>query len=284
MEGLRAMMKNNKKRLFLAACGIGALLVLAACGGGGQDSPTAREADQGTTTSISWAPQAVAFSANPGARQDVPVTLTTTRALSGASITVVPELRGIVTVNPASIGALQAGQSATVVLTVAPGASESLRLVDGTIRVVVGTSTIAKTLPVKITLVTPEVINGVTVPPEPPADLNNATLAGFDVNANGVRDDVERFVVTSSRSLGEAENAMVIARSYQRILVSSTIAPEDYYREITLVTCSDLRASTTLSSKQIRPSVFSTPERKQAFKNKTQAIPGRSIFPSTECK
>ncbi len=39
------------------------------------------------------------------------------------------------------------------------------------------------------------VINGVTVPPEPDPELNNATLAGIDVNGNGVRDDVERDIV-----------------------------------------------------------------------------------------
>jgi hypothetical protein len=37
-----------------------------------------------------------------------------------------------------------------------------------------------------------EVINGIPVPPEPDPVQNNATVAGVDVNSNGVRDDVER--------------------------------------------------------------------------------------------
>lgn len=42
-----------------------------------------------------------------------------------------------------------------------------------------------------------EVINGITVPPEPAPAINNATLAGVDINNNGIRDDVERLVAKS---------------------------------------------------------------------------------------
>ncbi len=40
-----------------------------------------------------------------------------------------------------------------------------------------------------------EVINGYTLPPEPDSKINNATLLGVDVNNNGVRDDVERYII-----------------------------------------------------------------------------------------
>ncbi len=42
-----------------------------------------------------------------------------------------------------------------------------------------------------------EVINGITVPPAPDPKINNATLKGVDVNANGIRDDVERALATT---------------------------------------------------------------------------------------
>ena len=38
-------------------------------------------------------------------------------------------------------------------------------------------------------------INGYKLPPEPDEALNNSTLLGIDVNNNGVRDDVERYVI-----------------------------------------------------------------------------------------
>ncbi|MGK0255572.1 MAG: NifB/MoaA-like Fe-S oxidoreductase [Arcobacteraceae bacterium] len=40
-----------------------------------------------------------------------------------------------------------------------------------------------------------EVINGYVLPPEPDETLNNSTLLGIDVNNNGVRDDVEIYVI-----------------------------------------------------------------------------------------
>ena len=39
------------------------------------------------------------------------------------------------------------------------------------------------------------IINGYTLPPEPDPIVNNATLLGVDVNDNGVRDDVEIYVI-----------------------------------------------------------------------------------------
>jgi hypothetical protein len=41
----------------------------------------------------------------------------------------------------------------------------------------------------------PEVIHGHQLPPEPDPAVNNSTLLGIDVNNNGVRDDVERYII-----------------------------------------------------------------------------------------
>ena len=69
----------------------------------------------------------------------------------------------------------------------------------------------------------PEIINGITVPPEPAPSVNNATLAGVDSNANGVRDDVERLIakqfgtnpvkVTFTTSVAKALQSMLTAPS-----------------------------------------------------------------------
>jgi len=39
------------------------------------------------------------------------------------------------------------------------------------------------------------IINGHTLPPEPDKTVNDSTLLGVDVNGNGVRDDVERYII-----------------------------------------------------------------------------------------
>jgi len=41
----------------------------------------------------------------------------------------------------------------------------------------------------------PEVIYGHQLPPEPDPIVNDSTLLGIDINNNGVRDDVERYII-----------------------------------------------------------------------------------------
>ena len=41
---------------------------------------------------------------------------------------------------------------------------------------------------------TPWIVDGHTLPPEPDKALNDTMLLGIDVNNNGVRDDVERWI------------------------------------------------------------------------------------------
>ncbi len=48
---------------------------------------------------------------------------------------------------------------------------------------------------IEINVTEPEIINGHVLPPEPDETLNNSTLLGIDSNDNGVRDDVEIYVI-----------------------------------------------------------------------------------------
>jgi hypothetical protein len=47
-------------------------------------------------------------------------------------------------------------------------------------------------------------INGYTLPPEPNHEENDKTIAGIDINNNGIRDDVERFVIIKESSSSKA--------------------------------------------------------------------------------
>ena len=67
-----------------------------------------------------------------------------------------------------------------------------------------------------------ETINGIEVPPEPDPELNNATLAGIDVNSNGVRDDVERWIIVTFPDSAKERSALIqSASSYQRLITNS---------------------------------------------------------------
>jgi hypothetical protein len=63
-----------------------------------------------------------------------------------------------------------------------------------------------------------EIINGITVPPEPAPSINNATLAGVDLNSNRVRDDVERKIAARISNPSRYSAALNYASSLQKML------------------------------------------------------------------
>ena len=67
---------------------------------------------------------------------------------------------------------------------------QSAEVPNATIQAVSGSTTVPGTSTGRAPKM--EVINGIIVPPAPDPVVNNATVAGVDINKNGVRDDVER--------------------------------------------------------------------------------------------
>ena len=225
---------NNMNKLWLPKSGVLLIVLefiatcaLVACGGGG-DSSTAIESSKqpeaaGLGSAIAWTPASITDAANPGSRQDISVLFTSKASVSNVTVTVVPELRSIVSVRPTSFASLQAGQVSVLTLTVAPSAAESLRTLQGTIRLLQGSATIANPLPVNVSLVAPELINGTAVPPEPQADLNNASLAGFDANGNGIRDDIERYLAMTYPQSAKTRAALLgVSKQFQAALLSTS--------------------------------------------------------------
>jgi len=85
----------------------------------------------------------------------------------------------------------------------------------------------------KIKPAKPEVINGYTLPPEPDPKINNATLLGVDSNQNGIRDDVERWIVKTFEHGGFRNNLYLTdrffktAKNYQKRLANEDPTPEE---------------------------------------------------------
>ena len=73
---------------------------------------------------------------------------------------------------------------------------------------------------------TDEVINGYILPPEPDPEINNETLLGIDSNENGVRDDVERYVIIrfSKEEFPKTRTALAMqyAWAMQKVIESPT--------------------------------------------------------------
>jgi hypothetical protein len=69
-------------------------------------------------------------------------------------------------------------------------------------------------------------VNGHRLPPEPDKELNDSTLLGIDVNDNGVRDDVERWIYKTYDHPIERGIFMQSARAYQKVIVDPSKAHE----------------------------------------------------------
>jgi hypothetical protein len=262
---------------------VGAALVLIACGGGGNDDTSDPVAETERSQSlglfdklpVSWAPSKLVFNLNPGSRQSIPVTLTTTKALTNARVVFVPDLRNAVTVTPSTIPSLAAGASATVTLTFAPSATDTRKVIAGVVLLYDKNATVSRPLPVKVSLVAQETINGVAVPPEPPPELNNATLAGFDVNANGVRDDVDRLIASRINRGADTSSAVAFARELQFVVVGPTLA--NRAEALTLVArqkCALRGASSAISEAGLGDAVANTDLRREAMQQFNDVLVG----------
>ena len=87
---------------------------------------------------------------------------------------------------------------------------------------------------IKVTItVNTEVINGYVLPPEPDPVINNATLLGIDSNDNGIRDDVERWIVKTfehsgfENNLYMRDNFLKAAKNYQLRLANEDPTPQE---------------------------------------------------------
>ena len=72
------------------------------------------------------------------------------------------------------------------------------------------------------------VVNGHTLPPEPDKTLNDSTLLGIDVNDNGVRDDVERWIYEEYKDKHpiHMDIGMQAGRAYRLVLETPERAKE----------------------------------------------------------
>ncbi|HQR73915.1 MAG TPA: hypothetical protein PLH07_02005 [Sulfurovum sp.] len=84
------------------------------------------------------------------------------------------------------------------------------------------------TLSNTLTLTVTWTVNGHTLPPEPDKALNDGTLLGIDVNNNGVRDDVERWIYEEYKDKHPIyiDIAMQAARGYKKVLETPERAKE----------------------------------------------------------
>ena len=133
-------------------------------------------------------------------------------------------------------------------------------------------------------------INGHRLPPEPDPTINNSTLLGIDVNNNGVRDDVERWIYTYYEKPIEHAVIMQSARAYQIVIQEPEKALENLHY---ILDASDCESYWSMSeedaksqgeafwleeyknySKEMKPVQFNTADRFLAYKKFNQTLSG----------
>jgi hypothetical protein len=126
--------------------------------------------------------------------------------------------------------------------------------------------------------VTMEKINGIDVPPAPPVDVNNATVTGVDVDKNGIRDDVDRFIAVSAETPQKRTSYIEVATAAQKLLSETDEAKlKELYKSLS---CADLGLSSS-ESPVAHYAIFNTKERRAIF-SKSQPEAGTMIKSTDE--
>ncbi len=134
-------------------------------------------------------------------------------------------------------------------------------------------------------------VNGHRLPPEPDPKINNATLLGVDMNHNGVRDDVERWIYEKYKDKHpiHIDIAMQAARGYRMVLehpekakeihgkVSAAMSCEAYYQIYAKYFNEPLLVKEDIDTNFFRNKIyFNTNERREAYDKYDTLLSGDS--------
>ena len=164
---------------------------------------------------ISWTPSALAGEVARGNSKTVAVSFTSLETVNNVEVRVVPELQPFVQVNPSAFSIITAGQPRTLNVTFSASNSSPFGTFDGTIQLR-QRNNLARPLPVTV------LVTVVPLPPDP-GEAGKATLAGIDSDNDGVRDDVQRYIVVTYPSSAKTHEALFqTAKAQQQLVIEST--------------------------------------------------------------
>lgn len=130
---------------------------------------------------------------------------------------VVPSLQPWITVNPVSYGNIQQGETLDIEINASIPELEKPGKHGGVIQLRAGKNQKNLSKPLNISLIiTPK--SGDGIPPDP-GKAGKATLLGIDSDMDGVRDDIQRYIVLNYPDQPNMQNALFqLSRTYQRML------------------------------------------------------------------
>lgn len=184
-----------------------------------------------------WNPERITETLSLGEAKVIAVTLTADKELPRAVVRVSPEIIPYVSITPTIIGKIRKGTKTTLTVTVNIPTNSSATKVNGVIELEKAKQqdgrderdddsdsdergkkkkTIGPPLPVTIEIVAER------LPPDP-GEAGKATLEGIDSDHDGVRDDIQRYIVlTVPESARHREALKVFARDMQHKLLAQS--------------------------------------------------------------
>lgn len=196
---------------------------------------------QKSRTTIQWNPQTISEALTFGETKILPITFTTEKNISKVAVRVSPEIAAYVTASPAHLKQIRKGTTTTITLTLSIPQNAQPIPISGTIALEKVTQqgqendsdgddkdddsdsskrgkkkTVGVPLPVTIEIAVEK------LPPDP-GEAGKATVEGTDSDQDGVRDDVQRYIVlTVPESARHREALKNVARVTQRELLAQS--------------------------------------------------------------
>lgn len=143
---------------------------------------------QSKQAKITWLPPGVYAGITRTSTISKSVTFASDQILENVVLEAVPEIAGFIKIQPNKLSRVPAKQPQTVQLIFSAPLGAQFGAYNGTIHVRVGNTTIPQTLKSSVTFAV------VPLPPDP-GDAGKTTLAGIDSDNDGIRDDVQRYIV-----------------------------------------------------------------------------------------
>lgn len=166
---------------------------------------------------VAWAPLQFSVELTQGVSVEHQVYFTPSKDVDDVYLRITPGLSNYLSVSPTHISDIRRGQSVFLTLTVTIEPTTEVGVYNGVIQLLTTTKkgALARPLPIEI-----EVTEGNSgdLPPDP-GEEGEKTLLGIDSDGDGVRDDVQRYIVQTYSEHKRLQKALFeYAKQYQVML------------------------------------------------------------------
>jgi hypothetical protein len=181
---------------------------------------------------VEWQPGTLDIRQMQGTQSHYSIDVTVNQNATDVIARITPALEPWITVSPLTYGDIQSGQTLTLDLIVSIPSQEITGKKGGVLQLRGGKNqkNLSKPLPLSLTII-PKTEDG--LPPDP-GEAGKETLLGIDSDMDGVRDDVQRYIVLTYPDQPNLQQALFqVARSYTETFQTGLSEEEAY--EISLV-------------------------------------------------